>query len=226
MADLDDFGWLDLDEPFVVGAKYYIKDGNLWELYEYKGFDPAHKMGFGDNFSSQLNPNITYPVHIFKTKYGTSYKSVPYVEELVSRNLIKPYEEDFNFYQQLNIKKINLENLKPNFVIIFKNGVNVQDTYELQERLLEMGYTWYHRGKRLLTDKDVSGNIFTIESVNWDTSNRLYSRMNATFGDRKILMLSTLDGSEDDSNKERRLNFIHDHPEVQVIDGDDLLSKL
>ena len=220
MADLDDFGWLDLDEPFVVGANYYIKDGNSWELYEYKGFDPKHVV---DTYDKDKK---TYPVHIFKTKYGTSYKSVPYVEELVSRNLIKPYEEDFNFYQQLNIKKINLENLKPNFVIIFKNGVNVQDTYELQERLLEMGYTWYHRGERLLTDKDVSDNIFTIESVNWDTSNRLYSRMNTTFGDRKILMLSTLDDSEDDSNKERRLNFIHDHPEVQVIDGDDLLSKI
>ena len=220
MADLEDFGWLDLDEPFVVGAKYYIKDGNSWELYEYKGFNPKHVV---DAYSKDKK---TYPVHIFKTKYGTSYKSVPYVEELVSRNLIKLYEEDFNFYQQLNIKKINLENLKPNFVIIFKNGVNVQDTYELQERLLEMGYTWYHRGKRLLTNKDVSGNIFTIESVNWDTSNRLYSRMNATFGDRKILMLSTLDAFENDSNKERRLNFIHDHPEVQVIDGDDLLSKI
>jgi hypothetical protein len=219
MADLDDFGWLDLDEPFVVGANYYIKDGNSWELYEYKGFDPKHVVDAYDKDKK------TYPVHIFKTKYGTSYKSVPYVEELVSRNLIKPYEEDFNFYQQLNIK-INLENLKPNFVIVFKNGVNVQDTYELQERLLEMGYTWYHRGERLLTDKDVSDNIFTIESVNWDTSNRLYSRMNTTFGDRKILMLSTLDDSEDDSNKERRLNFIHDHPEVQVIDGDDLLSKI
>ena len=220
MADLEDFGWLDLDEPFVVGANYYIKDGNSWELYEYKGFDPKHVVDAYDKDKK------TYPVHIFKTKYGTSYKSVPYVEELVSRNLIKPYEEDFNFYQQLNIKKINLENLKPNFVIVFKNGINVQETYELQERLLEMGYTWYHRGERLLTDKDVSDNIFTIESVNWDTSNRLYSRMNTTFGDRKILMLSTLDDSEDDSNKERRLNFIHDHPEVQVIDGDDLLSKL
>lgn len=220
MADLEDFGWLDLDEPFVVGAKYYIKDGNSWELYEYKGFDPKHVV---DAFDKDKK---SYPVHIFKTKYGTSYKSVPYVEELVSRNLIKPYEEDFNFYQQLNIKKINPENLKPNFVIVFKNGVNVQDTYELQERLLEMGYTWYHIGRRLLTDKDVNGNIFTIESVNWDTSNPLYSRMNATFGDRKVLMLSTLDGSEDNSNKERRLNFIHDHPKVQVIDGDDLLSKI
>jgi len=220
MADLDDFGWLDLDEPFVVGANYYIKDGNSWELYEYKGFDPKHVV---DAFDKDKK---SYPVHIFKTKYGTSYKSVPYVEELVSRNLIKPYEEDFNFYQQLNIKKINLENLKPNFVIVFKNGINVQETYELQERLLEMGYTWYHRGRGLLTDKDVSDNIFTIESVNWDTSNRLYSRMNATFGDKKILMLSALDDSEDDSNKERRLNFIHDHPEVQVIDGDDLLSKI
>jgi len=100
MADLEDFGWLDLDEPFVVGAKYYIKDGNSWELYEYKGFNPKHVV---DAYSKDKK---TYPVHIFKTKYGTSYKSVPYVEELVSRNLIKPYEEDFNFYQQLNLKKL------------------------------------------------------------------------------------------------------------------------
>ena len=168
----------------------------------------------------------TYPVYVFQAQHGKSYKSEGYVKDLVSRGLIKAYDPDFNFYKQLNVKKINIENLKPNFVIIFRNGVDVQDTYDLQTKLLEMGYTWYHRGERLITPKDVKDKIFTIESVNWDVSNSLYSRMDATFGDRKILMLSSFDSLETESDKERRLNFILDHPQVQVIDGDNLLTKI
>jgi len=225
----EDFSWLpSIDDviDFEVGGKYHIKSGNNWETYTYVGYDPAHKMGFGDNFSSQLNPNITYPVYIFQAKHGKSYKSKGYVKDLVARGLVKVYDPNFNFYQELNLKKINVENLKPNFVIIFRSGVDVQDTYDLQTKLLEMGYTWYHRGKRLITPKDVKNKIFTIESVNWDVSNNLYSRMNATFGDRKILMLSSFDDLETEGDKERRLNFIHDHPQVQVVDGDNLLSKI
>ena len=89
-----------------------------------------------------------------------------------------------------------------------------------------MGYQWYVKGKRLITPKDVKEDIFTIESLNWDTSNNLYSRMDSTFGDRKVIMLSTMEGKETENDKERRLNFIHDHPQVQVVDGDDLLSKI
>ena len=219
----EDFSWLpSIDDviDFEVGADYHIKSGNNWETYTYVGYDPAHKMGFGDT------PNITYPVYIFQAKHGKSYKSEGYVKDLVARGLIKTYDPDFNFYKQLNVKKIDIENLKPNFVIIFRNGVDIQDTYDLQTKLLEMGYTWYHRGERLITPKDVKDKIYTIESVNWDVSNSLYSRMNSTFGDRKILMLSTFDDLETEGDKERRLNFIHDHPQVQVVDGDDLLSKI
>ena len=219
----EDFSWLPSIEDvidFEIGADYHIKSGNNWETYTYVGYDPVHNMGFSDN------PTTTYPVYIFKARHGKSYKSKEYVKDLVARGLVKVYDPNFNFYQELNIKKINIENLKPNFVIIFKNGVDVEATYGLQKILLDMGYTWYHRGKRLITPKDVKNKIFTIESVNWDVSNRLYSRMNATFGDRKILMLSSFDDLETEMDKERRLNFIHDHPEVQVVDGDDLLSKI
>ena len=89
-----------------------------------------------------------------------------------------------------------------------------------------MGYTWYGKGNRLITPKDVKDKIFTFESVNWDISNDLYSRMDATFGDRKILMMSTFESLKTENDKERRLNFILDHPQVQVIDGDDLLTKI
>ena len=220
----DDYSWLpSIDDVinFVVGAKYHIKSGNNWETYTYVGYDPKHTISSRDR-----EDGLTYPVYVFQAEHGKSFKSEGYVKDLVSRGLVRSYGDDFSYSKELNIKKVNIDGIRPNFVIIFENGVDVEETYGLQERLLEMGYTWYHRGERLLTDKDVSDNIFTIESVNWDTSNRLYSRMNTTFGDRKILMLSTLDDSEDDSNKERRLNFIHDHPQVQVIDGDNLLTKI
>ena len=220
----EDYSWLpSVDDTlgFEVGDKYHIKSGNNWETYTYVGYDPKHTIPQSDE-----RDNLTYPVYIFKSEHSKSYKSEGYVKDLVARGLIKQYDPNFNYRKGLNIKNVNPESIKPNFVIIFKNGVDVQSTYELQERLLDMGYTWYHRGKRLITPKDIKEKIFTIESVNWDVSNSLYSRMDSTFGDRKILMLSTFDGLKTESDKERRLNFILDHPQVQVIDGDNLLTKI
>jgi hypothetical protein len=219
----DDYSWLpNLEEPVLIkDQEYFIKSGNNWELMTYVGFDPKHEVDFRDQADG-----LTYPVHIFKNKYGTSYKSVSYVEELVSKGFVKYYDSEFNFYQELKIKKINIQNLRPNFVIIFKNGVDVTKTYRLQEELLRMGYKWHSKGKRVITPNDIKEKVFTIESLNWDTSNRLYTRMDSTFGDRKIIMLSTMENKETEQDKERRLNFIHDHPRVQVIDGDDLISKI
>lgn len=220
----EDFSWLpSVDDTldFEVDGKYHIKSGNNWETYTYVGYDPKHTIAQSDE-----RDYITYPVYIFKSEYSKSYKSEGYVKDLVARGLIKQYDPDFSYRKELNIKNVNPESIRPNFVIIFKNGVDLEETYGLQEKLLDMGYTWYHRGKRLITPKDIKGKIFSIESVNWDVSNSLYSRMDSTFGDRKILMLSTFDGLKTENDKERRLNFIHDHPQVQVIDGDDLLTKI
>jgi len=220
----DDYSWVPSTDDvinFVVGAKYHIKSGNNWETYTYVGYDPKHTISSRDQ-----EDGLTYPVYIFQAEHGKSFKSEGYVKDLVSRGLIRSYGEDFSYSKELNIKKVNIDGIRPNFVIIFENGVDVEETYGLQERLLKMGYTWYSKGKRLITPKDVKDKIFTIESVNWDISNNLYSRMDATFGDRKILMMSTFENLKTENDKERRLNFILDHPQVQVIDGDNLLTKI
>lgn len=78
----EDYSWLpSIDDviDFEVGGRYHIKSGNNWETYTYVGYDPEHKMGFGDN------PNLTYPVYIFKAQHGKSYKSKEYVKDLVAR---------------------------------------------------------------------------------------------------------------------------------------------
>jgi hypothetical protein len=226
---MEDFDWLpNIDDPldFSIGQTYHIKSGNNWETMEYVGFDPKHKVSFRDR-----QDGLTYPVFMFKNKYGTSNMSQGHVEDLARKGMIKFFDPEFNFYKELNIKKVGVDTngfpmIKSDFVILFKNGINVESTYELQKKLLEMGYQWYVKGKRLITPKDVKEDIFTIESLNWDTSNNLYSRMDSTFGDRKIIMLSTMENKETEQDKERRLNFIHDHPRVQVINGDDLISKI
>ena len=221
----DDYSWLpSVDDVinFVVDAKYHIKSGNNWETYTYVGYDPKHTI----TSSRGQEEDLTYPVYVFQAEHGKSFKSKEYVNDLVSRGLIKSYGDDFSYSKELNIKKVNIDGIRPNFVIIFENGVDVEETYGLQERLLEIGYTWYGKGNRLITPKDVKDKIFTFESVNWDISNNLYSRMDATFGDRKILMMSTFESLKTENDKERRLNFILDHPQVQVIDGDDLLTKI
>lgn len=226
MAVSNDFDWIELDESviFLKNEIYHIKDGNNWTDYKFIDYIPEYKPSFGDG---------TYPVYCFEClEYCSySYKSVSYVEELCSKNLIRYYNPNFNYYNELNVKKVELDSnsiplIQPNFVIIFRNGVDVKDTQLLQNLLFGMGYTWINKGDNLIGSEEVKHKILTLESLNWDTSNYLYSGMDSTFGDNKILMLSTLEGIECERDKERRLNFIHNHPQIHVIDGDDLLSKI
>ena len=226
----DDYSWLpSLEEEikFVPGKKYLIKDGNNWNVLIFVKYDPEYLLsGFRDIKG-------TYEAYIFKSVdgYDTSTFGRSHLEKLATKGYIKPYDADFNWFSELNVKKASLDSksrpiLNGNFVILFQNGVEPEKTYDLQEKLFQLGFKWY--GKKsgaIITSKDIGAKIFTIECLNWDTSLYTYSQMDSQQRDKKLLLMSRYIGLEDEREQERKLSYIFDH-DVEVIDGYDLISKI
>jgi len=225
----DDYSWLpSLEEEikFVPGKKYLIKDGNNWNVLIFVKYDPEYLLsGFRDIKG-------TYEAYIFKSVdgYDTSTFGRSHLEKLATKGYIKPYDADFNWFSELNVKKASLDSkgrpiLNGDFVILFENGVKVEETYDLQKKLFQLGFKWYRKKSGVITSKDVDFKIFTIESLNWDTSLYSYNNMDAQQRDKKLLLLSSYIDLENEREKERKLSYIFDH-DVEVIDGYDLISKI
>jgi hypothetical protein len=232
MSIIDDYDWVLNPEEikkidFVPGRKYAIKSGNNWDILIFQKFDPEHRLDFYQN-----NNNETYEAYVFKDEdgYSTSTFGKSHLEDLASKGLVKVFKEGFSWKNELHIQKSSLDSkglpvLKGNFIILFYNGIDIKETYKLQKKLFKLGFSWYELGQNLLTNKEVDSKIFTIESLNWDTTKYTYEKMDANQRNKKLLLISTFKNLDDDRDKERRLSFVHDH-DIEVIDGYDLLSKI
>lgn len=227
----EDYSWLpEMNKLiFVPGEKYLIKSGNNWETLIFSEFDPEHTLDTW-GYSSESK---SYEAYIFKNPdgYGSTTFGKEYLENLASNGLVKIYDEKFNWKTDLKIKKISLNEkglpiLKTGFIILFENGINIEETYSLQKKLFELGFKWYNKNaKKVLTPKEVNSKIFTIECLNWKTSDSRYSSMDANQRDKKLLLISTYKNIDNEKDKERRLSIVYDH-DVEVIDGYDLISKI
>lgn len=227
----DDYSWLPKMDKiiFVPGEKYLIKSGNNWETLIFLKFDPEHTLdGWGHNTESK-----SYEAYIFKNPdgYGSTTFGKEYLENLASDGLVKIYDENFNWKTDLKIKKISLNEkglpiLKTGFIILFENGIDIKETYPLQKKLFELGFKWYNKKNgELLKTSDIDSKIFTIECLNWKTSDKRYSGMDANQRDKKLLLISTYKNIDTEKDKERRLSIAYDH-DVEVVDGYDLISKI
>lgn len=229
MYEDDDYSWA-LPKPdekieFVPNRKYLIKPGNFWEVLTFIEFDPTHSVEFN------RGERQAYPAYVFKGEdKNKSYFSENYVKELATKGFIKPYDPDFNWVSNLNIKKVEINKkgqpiLKGGFVILFYNGIDIVDTYSLQKKLFELGFKWYNGKQEILDPTQGREKILTIESFNWDTSIYSYERMDSKQRDKKLLLLSAFYSSEAEREKQLRLDFL-DHHDVEVIDGYDLISRI
>jgi len=220
----DDYSWLPSLEKinFIPGRKYSIKLGNNWNVYIFKEYDPEHKTDYAGG---------TYEAYLFTDENGHGHGAFgkSYLEDLTSRGLVKVFKEGFSWKDELHIRKGSLDGkglpiLKGNFVILFYDGIDVEKTYDLQKKLFQLGFSWYSKlGYNLLTNKKVDSKIFTIESLNWDTSFDTYDQMDANQRNKKLLLVSTVKNLDNDREKERRLSFVFDH-DIEVIDGYSLLN--
>ena len=222
----DDYSWLpEMDKLiFVPGKKYLIKSGNNWETLIFLKFDPEYTTDYGGRGS--------YEAYVFTDVNGHGHAAFgkSYLEDLTSKGLVKVFKEDFSWKDDLKIKKVGLNEmgqpiLKTGFIILFENGIGIEQTYPLQKKLFELGFKWYHKKNGVrLTTREVDS-IFTIECFNWNTSDTRYSSMDADQRDKKLLLISSYKNLENERDKERKLSIVYDH-NVEVIDGYDLISKI
>ncbi len=219
----DDFDWVrGVETDLIPGQIYDIKTGNgyYWvaEKYIGKKWDDEYQMEF----------------YKFKDLEGggSGGKSIPYVKELLEKGHIRPYDPKWSIKDELTFSDNIEDALKGNFVIYFKDGVYLDQTLPIQDKLFEMGFSFYTKEpNEYITNKDSSDKIQFFESFNWDNSNPRYNSMPSDQWDKKKILLSRID---DDKFRWRRTPnprveeqelflTIRDHNAI-VIDGDKYIT--
>jgi hypothetical protein len=220
----DDWGWAkEIEADLEPGRIYDIKTGNgyYWvpEIYVGRGWDDEHQMEF----------------HKFKDidGGGSGRKSIPYVKDLIEKGEIRPYDPNWTIKDDLTFSNNIEDALKGNFVIYFKDGVYLDQTLAIQDKLFEMGFSFYTKGpNEYITTKDSPDKILFFECFNWDTSNPRYSSMPSNQRDlKKILLVKVKD---DDFTWSRRPNprveeqelflTVSNHDAI-VINGDNYITN-
>jgi hypothetical protein len=222
--DFGDFTWVqEIEADLEPGRIYDIKTGNgyYWvpEIYVGRGWDDEHQMEF----------------HKFKDidGGGSGRKSIPYVKDLIEKGEIRPYDPNWTIKDDLTFSNNIEDALKGNFVIYFKDGVYLDQTLAIQDKLFEMGFSFYTKGpNEYITTKNSPDKIQFFECFNWDTSNPRYSSMPSNQWDlKKILLVKVKD---DDFTWSRRPNprieeqelflTVSNHDAI-VINGDNYITN-
>ena len=188
--EFDDFTWAqEIEADLVPGEIYDIKTGNgyYWvpELYVGKEWDEQYQVEY-------------YKFKDMGDSSGRGRKSAPYIKELIQKGDIRPYNPNWSIKDELTFSD-NLEDaLKGNFVIYFKDGTYLDQTLVIQDKLFEMGFSFYTKGpNEYITNKDFSDKIQFFESFNWDNSKPRYKSMPSDQWDQKKILLNKLNKSED-----------------------------
>jgi len=222
-SEEDEFDWIrDVEIDLVPGQIYDIKTGNgyYWVPEKYIGrkWDDEHD------------------VEMYKFKDldggGSGGRSVPYVKDLMKKGHIRLYDPNWSIKDELTFSDNIEDALKGNFVIYFKDGVYLDETLSIQDKLFEMGFSFYTKGpNEYITNKDSSKKIQFFECFNWDTSNPRYKNMPSDQWDIKKILLSAV---KDDQfrwkpkpnprlDDQELFSTIKDH-DATVINGDNLLN--
>lgn len=187
--EFNDFDWVrDVEIDLIPGEIYDIKTGNgyYWvpELYVGKDWDDKYQVNY-------------YKFKDLGDSSGSGRKSEPYVKELIQKGDIRPYDPNWSIKDELTFSDNLEDSLKGNFVIYFKDGVYLDQTLAIQDKLFEMGFSFYTKGpNEYITDKDSSDKIQFFESFNWDNSNPRYKSMPSNQWDLKKILLSKVNTDE------------------------------
>lgn len=183
--ELNDFDWVkDVEADLIPGEIYDIKTGNgyYWvpELYVGKDWDDEYQVNY-------------YKFKDLGGSSGSGRKSEPYVKELIQKGDIRPHDPNWSIKDELTFSDNIEDALKGNFVIYFKDGVYLDQTLPIQDKLFEMGFSFYTKGpNEYITNKDSVKPIQFFESFNWDTSNPRYKSMPSDQWDQKKILLNAV----------------------------------
>jgi len=225
-----EFDWVDLISPNIVpGKQYYVKtNSGYWTPIEY----------CGEGTTTNFETNEKIMGHRFKDIHSENSKcnewwSDETLKSKIDKGLIKEYDPSWSVMDDIEFGSLSDINGR-NFVIYFENGVDMDDTIDLQKRLFDMGYHFYGRGGEFkpFTSKDTKGkNVIMFECINWDTSNEVYSKMPSNMRDEGNMSI-VADKPKDDWGSmqkkdsfylQERFRIVIDHNAI-VVDGYPLLG--
>lgn len=221
-----DFDWTDsISANMVPGKQYYIKTpSGLWTSVEYCGEGETDHPNTGEKIMGHRFKDINRDGKCNEWWSNESLKSK------IDNNLIREYDPLWSVTDDIEFGTIS--DIKDrNFVIYFENGIDIEETTELQKTLFDMGFHFPKRGDKFepVTNKDTDGKkIIMFECFNWDTSNNRYKTMPSDYRDKGIMLMVT-DNPDHyfRDNKEHelqsRFSTVIDHDAV-VVDGYPLLG--
>ena len=220
----DGLDWIrGIEVDLIPGEIYDIKSGNGYYWFPEKFIGKK----WDDEYGVEM--------YKFKSLEGGSYggKSVAYVKDLIKKGHIRPHEPNWSIKDDLTFSDNIEDALKGNFVIYFKDGVYLDQTLPIQDKLFEMGFSFYTKGpNEYITNNDSSDKIQFFESFNWDNSNSRYSNMPSDQRDQKKILLSAIKddkfrfGSKPNYGLDEQELFltVKDHDAI-VINGDKYVTN-
>ena len=224
LNESDDFDWVkEIETDLVSGEIYDIKTGNgyYWvpELYLGKEWDEEHNFEY-------------YKFKGLGNSGGSGRKSKPYIKDLIEKGDIRPYDPSWSIKDELTFSDNIEDALKGNFVIYFKDGTYLGQTLAIQDKLFEMGFSFYTKGpNEYITNKDFSDKIQFFECFNWDNSKPRYKSMPPDQWDQKKILLNKV--NKDDINwgtpnprlGEQELFIAAKNHDATIINGDKYITN-
>lgn len=186
LNESDEMDWIrDIEADMLIpGEIYDIKTGN--------GYYWVPEKFIEKEWDNEYNQEVYRFKDLDGSGKGT--KSAQYVKDLLKNGNIRVYDPNWSIRDEITFSD-NIEDvLNGGFVIYFKDGVYLDQTKELQDRLFDMGFSFYTKELgEYITSKDSPNKIQFFESVNWDTSKQRYQYMPPDQWDNKKVMLVSVD---------------------------------
>lgn len=183
----DDLEWIrDIEADLVPGEIYDIKSGNGYYWVPEKFIGKSNDDG--------------HDIYLFKDlkNSGSGMKSASYVRSLIEKGNIREYDPNWSIKDEITFSDNIEDALKGNFVIYFKDGVELDQTLAIQDKLFEMGFSFYTKApNQYITNKDTPKKIQFFESFNWDTSNPRYANMPSNQRDQKKILITQVKSDDD-----------------------------
>ena len=227
LKESDEMDWIrDIEADMLIpGEIYDIKTGN--------GYYWIPEKFIGKEWDNEYNQEF----YKFKDLdgIGGGRKSTQYVKDLMDKGEIRPYDPNWSVRDEITFTNNIEDALNGSFAIYFKDGVYLDQTKELQDRLFDMGFSFYTKGpNQYITSEDSPKKIQFFECINWDTSNDRYRNMPPNQWDNKKVMLVSVDGDSlsrwtrrgDDKRLEDQKLFLNivDNNAI-VINGDGYVNN-
>lgn len=227
LSESSDFGWVDNIKPGLTpGETYRVKNHNgTW----------TDKVYCGKGETDHPNTGEIIMGHRFRDLNSRSDKcnewwSEESLQSKINDNLIEEYDPNWSILDDIEFG--TLDDIKGrNFAIYFENGVDIEQTTNLQKTLFDMGYAFPNRKDEFkpVTNEDTNNKkIIFFECFNWDNTMSRYSSMPPNMRDEGT-MLMVADNpdnyfrDDDELSRQYTLNTVIDHNAV-VVNGYDYLD--